>query len=260
MKIDVLSLKKEEIINQNRHQFIYGIPKDQRQAFIEELERENPVTANTYSPMAICLDEYGLANNIPFYPYHDKLKLCNMSRKYLNLSIAYNIMSRVGTITEELTKEDIDKFLSSIHSQCGIASTSSIDELTTTFKLSRQSIADHYCTYVSARDEVVNSDMPDIDLSMYVPLVKRLLNNKAYFAILVNNNINISNLSKQAINSIISTRSNSNLSMKVITDAFSWNTMQTLDDKQIEPNHDYSEVELDIKKKIYMIKHSRKRI
>ena len=48
--------------------------------------------------------------------------------------------------------------------------------------------------------------------------------------------------------------------MKVITDASSWNTMQTLDDKQIEPNHDYSEVELDIKKKIYMIKHSKKRI
>ena len=57
MKIDVLSLKKEEIINQNRHQFIYGIPKDQRQAFIEELERENSVTANTYSPIAICLVE-----------------------------------------------------------------------------------------------------------------------------------------------------------------------------------------------------------
>ncbi len=48
--------------------------------------------------------------------------------------------------------------------------------------------------------------------------------------------------------------------MKVITDDYSWNNMNKFDDKQIEPNHDYSEVELDIKKKIYMIKHIRKRI
>ncbi|NLA33151.1 MAG: hypothetical protein GX864_04360, partial [Mollicutes bacterium] len=92
----------------------------------------------------------------------------------------------------------------------------------------------------------------DILLSQY----KKMLNNDSHFNLIIDNSERVSIYSYLAINSLVGSRINRDLSLKVITDLASWPTYETYNNQLVEAIHDYGVVELDnnLKEQILKLK------
>lgn len=52
---------KEQIMESNRHQFIYGYDGEERTKFLQSLETDYPISINMSNPMAIYMKDYSLS-------------------------------------------------------------------------------------------------------------------------------------------------------------------------------------------------------
>ena len=83
---------QHQIMDQSRHQFIFGYDGAQRKQFLENMASNYPIVLDKASPMAIYLTEYGL----PKIPVCDSelsdCKIYSISREFLYFSIASYII------------------------------------------------------------------------------------------------------------------------------------------------------------------------
>ena len=84
-----------------------------------------------------------------------------------------------------------------------------------------------------------------MELDSFMHYYKKLLNNKSYFSVIVDQQSPISSLSKRAINDVVGKRINADISMKVACQPDEWETYYDLNGQIVEAVHDYGVVELD---------------
>ena len=83
--------------------------------------------------------------------------------------------------------------------------------------------------------------MPD----MVIPKIKKMLVNNSYFGIIIDGSSDFSLETYKLVNSYVTRRINSDLSMKVVTDPEKWVTYYDNSGEYAEAIHDYGIIELD---------------
>ena len=244
--------QKQEIMGQSRHQFIYGYDSEERTQFLKSLVDDYPIKMDENSPMAIYMDEFALPNIEIKNENIDKIRLCTISREYLNFSIAYNIMDqlRKQVDIEKINNrnEEFLDFINRILMRRSNSKITSYDEFCKILNESRNFYSKYYQQYIL--DDVKNMDIDSLKiqflvLDMLINHLKEMLNNNSYFGIIIDSKNSMPMISTNAINGLIASRINRNLSMKVSCQIENWQSYYDLNGVIVEYVHDYGIVELD---------------
>ena len=235
----------DEIVGQSRHQFVYGENGKRREDILRGIVLDNPIVCNQNEPGAIYLENDYLTGGESVYHIDSYRKLA-MSREHFNFAVS-------GKLLEDALSTDLnarsDEFLSRIN-RLFVDNEQSIDDLDTLVKVlyqARDFYKDGYKTYLETGIFPSNEVLPIrfMDLNSFMHYYKKLLNNKSYFSVIVDQQKPISSLSKRAIVDIVGKRINSDISMKVACNPGEWETFYDLNGQIVEATHDYGVVELD---------------
>lgn len=241
-----------EIMGQNRHQFIYGYDNEERKLLLKKIDEEYPIKIDCNLPVSIYLNEFGLPK-IPFdLEGRDKIKIESLSKEHLSFSIAHAILqktkdnldlelvnSRIMELIEKINKYDINSNRKEI---------TSFDELFKAVLESKEFYESYYMDYVKLRRErrTINEVvMPFLDIQSFISKYKKALNNNSYFAILLDKNKDIALSSINAVNLLVGSRINGDISMKVVVEPNKWDSYYDSNGQFIQVVHDYGVIELD---------------
>ena len=236
--------KKETEVMRPRHQFIYMYNNKQaKNELLKELELLYPGKYNDDSDMVVSLDMIGLPN---IEKKSNNLKLKRIAREYLNITIAYNILKKIG---KDIPKDILDNRITSLLSFISFnemdkehSKITSLDQLLIYLEYSRLLYLDEYLN-----NRIANNNIPIkfIDLRTFIHHTKRMMRNDGTFHIFASLDDEVHPASFESINSIISTNYNRDLPVKILCEPDAWKTYKTLDNHQIDYIHDYGIVELD---------------
>ncbi|MDO4963211.1 MAG: hypothetical protein Q4E75_03850 [bacterium] len=248
---------KKEIMQQSRHLFVYGYNTDYRSQFLQSMEKDYPVQADSDRPVALYFDTFGMPK-IDFNQGDKNQYLIEaMSREYLHFTIASKILER----TMELDKTILDSrlsrliYLTNISKNNGYPEIETIEDLLREVKTSRNYYYQSYIYYVKGLIENVSIDdisVPFMQLEMFVSQYKEAMNIDSYLGIILDKKRPLAISSVQAINNLIGGRINKDISIKVVTEPDDWETYRDVNGQFIEATHDYGNVELDDSYKAYM--------
>lgn len=240
-----------QIMEQNRHQFIYGYNTDDRTKQIKDMVGEYPVKMDESTPMGIYLENHAIQTELPDYNV-DKLLTTRMSKEYLSFAIAYTLLDRALQDSDfEVIPERVSTFLEVVNHlilQPGQANIQSLQELLAVLKIGLDFYEMNYKSTVETGAFTGNfSEVPISFLSLdtFLRYFKKMLNNNSYVAVVIDLKSPISGIATQAINEYFTKRCNADLSMKVVCEPGSWGTYYDFNGVPVEYIHDYGTVELD---------------
>ena len=243
---------KNKIMDQSRHQFIYGYDGLQRKQFLENMASCYPIVLDENSPMAIYVNEFGLPKISTANGEVDKNKVAIISSEFLYFSIASDILEkskktneiallneRIKSLIEILNKHSINKDCSPI---------ADFDDLIRVLIESKEFYKKSYKEYIEKGIEttsIKNVTLPFMQFDMFIRKLKNALNNDSYFGIIIDRQSDIALSSTEAINCLVGGRINKDISIKVAVDPSKWDSYIDSDGQFIEESHDYDVVELD---------------
>lgn len=240
---------KKIIMENSWHQFIYGYDTEQRHQLLKGLEQDYPIQIDTDMPMAIYLEEYGLPKIDLNLNEMERIQVSGVAREYLNFLIVRRILTR---IKECFGMEELDKRMAELLSytnRCLInKSAKSLQNVTDLLIVLEQSINMYlkgYLNYGEHSFKINEVTIPFIQIESFIRRVKEGLNNHSYFGIIIDKTHDISSFSTRAINGLVGSRINANLSMKVALEPWGWDSYSYSQGQVIQAPHDYSSVELD---------------
>lgn len=242
---------KSTIMDQSRHQFIYCYDNEQRKELLQELNIEYISKVNSNTPISVYLNEFGLPKK-PICDDIDKFKIDIIAREYLAFKIAYEILLKIKTYVDiNLFSENIKRLLGYVN-RCFLNTDfekiNSLEDLIKSIEESIEFYMTYYLEYVKSGKEIKSISevrIPFLQLEIFISQFKRILNCKSYFGILLDKDSDISISSMKAVNSLISARINSDLSIKVLVEPDKWETFFNLTGEVIESVHDYGIIEVD---------------
>ena len=235
----------DEIIGQSRHQFIYGENGERREGILKGIVNDNPIVCDVNEPGSIYLGDDYLSGGESVYQLDSYRKLA-IARENFNFAVC-------GKLLDEALSLDInarsDEFLDRMN-RLFVDSGQSIDDLSTLVKVlyqARDFYRDGYKTYLETGVFPSLEELPIkfMELDSFMRYYKKLLNNKSYFSVVVDQQSPISALSKSAINDVVGKRINADISMKVACQPDEWETYYDLSGQFVQDVHDYGVVELD---------------
>ena len=235
----------DEIIGQSRHQFIYGENGERREEILKGIVNDNPIVCDVNEPGSIYLDNNYLVGGESVYQLDSYRKLA-IAREQFSFAVC-------GKLLEEALSLDInarsDEFLSRMN-RLFVDNGQSIDDLSSLVRVLNQTrdfYRDGYKTYLETGVFPSLEGLPIrfMELDSFMHYYKKLLNNKSYFSVIVDQQSPISSLSKRAINDVVGKRINADISMKVACQPDEWETYYDLNGQIVEAVHDYGVVELD---------------
>lgn len=248
---------KQEIMEQGRHLFIYGYKNEQRSEFLKGLESDYPVIADSEKPAALYFDSLGIPKMDINLEGKDTLSIRASSREYLSFTVAARILER----SMDFDKTVLDRRLSRLISLINIdknkdyAEIKTVEDLLKEIKTSRDFYYESYINYVKGLIASISIDdiaIPFLELDMFVRLYKEAMNMKSYFGIIFDKQTTLMPSSTQAINNLIGSRINGDISVKVAIEPADWETYRDSNGQLVQAIHDYGTVELDDSSKTYM--------
>lgn len=243
---------KHEIMDQSRHQFIYGYGGIQRKQFLEDMDICYPIVLDKDSPMAIYVTEFGLPNISVFNDEIDKNKIDLISSEFLSFSIVSDILLKsketndIMLLNERIKKiiEDLNKY--SVNSD--YSPITDLDDLIKVLMQSKEFYKKYYIEYYGTGVEMASINdiaLPFIQFDMFIRELKEALNNDSYFGIIIDKQSDIALSSVQAINLLVGSRINKDISMKIVSEPNGWPSFISPNGQLVENVHDYGTVELD---------------
>lgn len=248
---------KKEIMEQSRHQLIYGYCGDTRSQFLQELDEEYPLLEDSTTPIALYMDNFGLPKVENQRNQTDGYIVGAISREYLSMSIASKILEKTLEKQNKELEERLNRLLYLInklnrHSQVEV---SSLRELLQALEEAKQFYLTNFSQYLTGTiDEIsINQlSVPFLQLDMFISEFKRAMNIQSYFGILLDKKEPVALSSAQAVNNIIGRRINKDISIKLAVEPNDWDTYFDPNGQRIEVIHDYGTVELDDSHKEYI--------
>lgn len=235
----------DEIIGQSRHQFIYGENGKRREEILRGIVNDNPIVCDVNEPGSIYLGDDYLSGGESVDQLDSYRKLA-IARENFNFAVC-------GKLLDEALSLDInarsDEFLSRMN-RLFVDNGQSIDDLDSLVRVlyqTRDFYRDGYKTYLETGVFPSLEELPIkfMELDSFMHYYKKLLNNKSYFSVIVDQQKPISSLSKRAINDVVGKRINADISMKVACQPGEWETYYDLSGQFVQCVHDYGVVELD---------------
>lgn len=232
-----------------------------RKSFFNELDRMFPVTIDYAYPMAIYLEEFGLPKISMPNGELDKDKINILSKEYLSFVIAHSILFKSKeNVDVDLLNKRIVRLLNKLNKyniNSGYPKISSLDELIEVLEQSKEFYKEYYIDYMRTGEwgkSINNIALPFLELESFISDYKKVLNNESYFGIIVDKNHDVSLSSIKAVNLLIGSRINKNISMKVVVEPNKWHLYVDTNGQYIESIHDYEIVELDNSQTYYVQK------
>lgn len=238
----------ESSIMEMRHHFIYGRDTDERTEMMKEIVRNNPIVIDENKTMGIYLDVIGIPRVSGNFSDLDKSKLDLFAHEYLGFVLWDELLNRFReAIDLEKEKERIDLFLKRMSKLDGYYA-KTIEEYAREIKSSRDAFLEAYMQYVQTGEIIPFTEklnVPFIMIEYAIRMFKEMLNNSSFFAVIADNKEDISIYSQRAINNLVCSRINGDISMNVVTDPDKWRTFYSQNDQLAEYIHDYGVIELD---------------
>lgn len=242
---------QSKIIEDSRHQFLYGENNNERQISLRKAVENYPIKFNEDMPTAIYIDEIGLPkvefqiNNL------DEIRINRLGMNYLEFTIAYNIINRIMQGKHQL-QIDCEKLINSMKimmSESGKNKINTLEDFRDALRKSIDFYKQYYVEYSSTGETKLTINELEIpfllDLELFIRRIQRITQNNSFFSIILDKQKEIALPSVKAINAFINSRCNSVLSIKVACEPEEWETYRDFSGMMIEDIHDYSKVELD---------------
>ncbi|MDE5888938.1 MAG: hypothetical protein K2H20_02850, partial [Bacilli bacterium] len=208
----------------------------------------NPIVLDQNKPMGIYLDTLGFPKVETDIKTLDNGKLDLFAREYFNFVLWDNLISSFReNVDTEKEQVRIEKFLTRISNLDGHRS-KTIEDYARAIKNSRDAFLEAYMKYIQTGeiDSFIDKlEVPFIMVEYSIKKFKVMLNNNSFFAVVADNQEVISTYSCRAINNIVSSRINGDISMNVATDPDKWKTYYAQNGQLAEYVHDYGVIELD---------------
>jgi len=253
----MISYKNEEylknvIMRQSRHQFLYGYDNEKRKKFFHKLDSEFPIKIDCNSPMAVYLNEFGLPKISISDGQLDVNETDILSREYLSFAIVHAILLKSkNNIGADLLNSRLEKLLKILNKCCitpGHQKICDLDDLIRIIEQSKEFYNIYYIDYVKngRENKSINEiTLPFLQLEMFISHYKSALNNESYFGIIIDKSQDISFSLTKAVNCLVGSRNNCDISMKVVVEPDKWDCYVDTNGQYIEIVHDYGAIELD---------------
>lgn len=245
---------KSEIMDQSRHQFIYGYNTSNRSNFLKELESDYPVIMDSNRPVAIYLNTYGLPKKD--IVSNDSFLDGIISREYLSFLIVKRIMER----TLLLDKSILNSRLIDLIKMINRSRNKNHQELRTIYDFLKEldnTINGYYNGYINGKVDIDAMTIPFIELEHFINKYKECMNMSSYFGVIIDKKDSIAKCSTESINNLIGSRINKDISMKVAVEPNEWESYKDSNGQYIEAVHDYGTVDLDHSYNEYLYKLTR---
>lgn len=255
---------KKEIMGQSRHLFIYGYDNDYRSDFLKSLEIAYPVTIDSNKPVALYFNSLGLPKIESSIKDKDTYLIHSISREYLYFTVAFKILER----SVEIDKSTLDRRLKRLISLINIINSNrnneykeieTVADLLKEINNTKKFYLENYINYMKGLTKSISVNdisIPFMQLEMFVNEYKKAMGINSYIGIIFDKKEPLDISSTHAINNLINSRINKDISVKVAIEPNNWDSYRTTNGSFIDAIHDYGTVELDdsYKKHIKILK------
>lgn len=237
---------EKRILEDSAHQFIYGENLDEREKLIQKLLEDYPVLINSETPVAVNLDSVALPNIERLNEDVDNISLYGASREYLFNSVLFSIIKRINDAQLEMPK-----FIERVneaeldYSDCKV---DNLSELLSLIEMQKETWFTFYkelLTNGTAKLDFDKLPLSYIEIELLIERIKKELNLKSYFALLVDIKEEIPIVSQMALNNLVGARITGMLSMKIMINPEYQFCVYDLSGNFVQNVHDYSTIELD---------------
>lgn len=238
------SYQKQNIMGESRHQFIYNEDLSEGREFIKSLEEDYPIDINSDRPVAIRLIPNGLAMA---GEYENTTNASLIASEYLSFSIVYNILLKIKDLEEKIDLDKTFEALINSLNRVSVKKDEPIKDFEDLLNVLSDSMMFYYCNYTNKNTNITFDElrMPFIMLDYAIRRIKKAINLNSYFGIIVEDIPGLSLNSVKAVNDLINSRINADLSIKVFATPNSWKTYYDSNGQLIQSPHDYGTVDLD---------------
>lgn len=249
---------KHTIMDQSRHLFLYGYDGSKRKQFLEDMASSYPIVLDKESPMAIYVTEFALPKIESFNSGFDKYKIDLVSREFLYFSIVSDILLKTMETNDLTLLNDrisnlivtLNKFLNKDYSPMR-----DLNDLIKVLIESKEFYKRYYMEYYGKGNDILSINdiaLPFMQFDMVIGRLKNALNNNSYFGIILDKQNDIALSSTKAINGLVGSRINKDISMKIATEPDKWTSYVDSNGQLVERIHDYGVVELDDSESQYL--------
>lgn len=238
----------ENSVMEMRHHFIYGRDNSLREKQLREIDVNNPIVLDQNRPMGVYLDTIGFPNLKSDIKDLDKNMLDMLANEYLSFVIWDNLLNKFrNDIDVEKEQARIKKFIEKMN-KFGGSKAKTIEEYAKSIKASRDAFLEAYIKYIQTGEIIPfieKLDVPFMIIELSIKKFKEMLNNGAFFAVIADSKGKLPSCSCRAINNLVCSRINGDISMNVVTDPDNWMTYYAQNGQIAEYVHDYGVIELD---------------
>lgn len=240
------------IVGESRHYFIYSENKELRKELLQNISDRNPIVLDSNEPAIVYMDDFALPESENKVTYLDNYRLKIVSREYLSFYIVYKLLiqfqRQTGIYMADLR---IKNFLKDINRLFLNQDYNDIEDLNGLINVINQSKEFYKREYKNLQElgkivEDINVlPIQFLELNSFMRPFKKMINTTSHFSIVFDQQSKPQLIMQQAINSLVTKRINSDISVNVVCERNEWKTYYDLTGMLAEPIHDYGDINIE---------------